>query len=90
MDLIDSVAKEFYESGMIKSEIPFIDGDTSGNATLYYENGHTKFEITYLEDKRDGEQKEYYPTGKLKTDTFYHEGELQSVDRYDEHENKIE
>ncbi len=58
--------KTYFESGKIKSSIPFLNGVREGEAVFYYEDGTIQEERNYINDKVDGLVKLYYPNGSIK------------------------
>lgn len=58
--------KTYYESGSIKSVIPYLNGVREGETVFYYEDGTVKEERNYLNDKVEGLVKLYHPNGNMK------------------------
>ena len=46
--------KEFYETGVLMKETPYLHGDKEGMMKVYYENEVLKEETPYKRDKKDG------------------------------------
>jgi hypothetical protein len=57
----------YYESGQLKSEIPYLDHQLSGCVRLYYPNGQLKRELFFLQGKR-GIERSWYENGQLFTE----------------------
>jgi TonB family protein len=59
------VAKSYYPSGKLKSEISFTDSLRDGLAKFYYENGNLKEERNYQNGRVEGTIKLYHENGNL-------------------------
>jgi hypothetical protein len=70
----DSIARIYYDSGMIKSITEYKDSIPHGGYTEYYESGQVKIESYYIKGKIDGEEHAYYPDGTKKYIKHYKEG----------------
>ena len=58
--------KEYFESGQLKDEEPYVDGKPHGTRKGYYESGgQLWYERTYVDGKYHGAYKEYYESGQL-------------------------
>ncbi len=63
--------KEFYPSGKLKSETPFVNGNIHGTRKSYFESGVLQKEEEYRDGRREGVSREYYEDGVLKNyETF--------------------
>ena len=85
----DGVHKEYYESGTLRAEGNFKDGQLNGIAKLYYESGALKGEINYKDGKPEGNEKRYDENGTLRSERTYKSGELITKKDYDESGNLI-
>src|SRR5574344_496144 len=59
------VKKEYYDSGVLKSETPYVNGEIHGIRKIYYESGALTWEIPYVNGIRHGVEKTYYQSGDL-------------------------
>ena len=53
------VKKEYYDSGALYSETPYVNGEKQGIEKHYYESGALELEIPYVNGKRHGIEKRY-------------------------------
>ncbi len=60
------LARELYENGTVKSEIPRLAGKKHGVERSYYPNGIVEREITYKNNIADGPEIRYYEDGSVK------------------------
>ena len=76
----------YFESGQIKQEGVYKNGETIGEWKGYYENGQLKEIVTYSKNLENGPFKEYYKNGKLKTEGTYRDGDNEDglLKEYDE------
>lgn len=58
--------KTYYESGRIKSAVPYLNGVREGEAIFFNEEGTIIEERNYLNDKVEGLVKVYYSNGNVK------------------------
>ena len=75
----DGIFREYYPSGKLMEETPYVNGMRVGLSTWYYETGIVQGERTYKEDKLDGIIKWYYTTGSLGTEFNYKDGKLEGL-----------
>ena len=68
------IKKNFYNNGILKTEVPYIDHKKNGITRSYYENGFIKTEIDYCDDIIDGYVKTYYKDGSLESVETYKRG----------------
>lgn len=68
------IRKEYYENGVLASEIEYKEDLRNGKSIVYYPNGNIKQEGYYVDDKEHGLFKEYYETGKLATEAYFKNG----------------
>ncbi|MBN1495876.1 MAG: hypothetical protein JXA07_03850 [Spirochaetes bacterium] len=65
------IVKEFYPSGKVKAETPFLNGRIHGVKKIFFENGVLQKEEEYRDGMREGISREYYEDGVLKSyETF--------------------
>jgi antitoxin component YwqK of YwqJK toxin-antitoxin module len=79
----NGVEKQYYESGKIEYERPYVNGKRNGMVKKYYESGKLEMENQYADDKIIGSVKFYYESGKLKSEVKYTddiEGETKNYD----------
>lgn len=61
----ESIKTEYYESGLIRSEVTIKNGKKNGKAIYYYENGTIEQERYYKNDKLSGPFISYYENGNV-------------------------
>ena len=61
----ESIKTEYYESGLIRSEVTIKNGMKNGKAVYYYENGGIKQEGFFINDKLSGVLISYYENGNV-------------------------
>ena len=71
----EGTIKEFYNSGILKLEGEYSNGEISGLVKEYFMNGELQFDGKYLKGKRNGIGKEYDIEKKLIYEGEYLEGE---------------
>ena len=72
-DSVD-IRNEYYESGELKSETPYIDSKIHGIEKWYYKSGELLFEIPYENGKIHGIWKTYNESGELLDESRYVNG----------------
>jgi len=75
-DLLDGTSKEFYPTGLKRSEITFVGGQKSGLAIFFDQDGVKSVEGYYKDDLSDGDWKFYDKEGKLKYQIKYDKGNI--------------
>ena len=68
------IRKEYYDNGILKSEIPYLDDKQNGVTKWYYDNGSIEFEIPFENDERHGIVKYYDENGNLTRERKYVNG----------------
>lgn len=68
------IRKEYYENGVLASEIEYKEELRNGKSIVYYPNGNIKQEGYFVDDKEHGLFKEYYETGRLATEAYFKNG----------------
>jgi antitoxin component YwqK of YwqJK toxin-antitoxin module len=63
---LTEIRKDYYDSGEIKCETPYINNKAHGIEKWYYKSGQIESEIPFINDKRTGIEKEYYKSGQIK------------------------
>ena len=71
--------KEYYESGILKIEGEYINGEINGLVKEYFINGNLQFKGEYLKGKRNGLGKEYNYERELIYEGEYIEGEKRAT-----------
>ena len=61
----DSLHKDYYYSGSLKTSVSMSNGKKNGLAIHYYENGNIEGIETYVNDSANGEVFSFYPNGYL-------------------------
>ena len=75
----DGIYKEYYDSGKIKAEYHYQNGQLNGPAHLYFENGFLREEALYKNGKLHGINKKYYTNGLLAERATYSNGVVVGV-----------
>jgi antitoxin component YwqK of YwqJK toxin-antitoxin module len=75
----DGIVREYYQSGALMEEAPYLNGKREGMSTWYYETGIVKGKRLYKAGKLDGIIKWYYTTGSLGTEFNYKNGKLEGL-----------
>jgi|CXWL01.1.fsa_nt_gi antitoxin component YwqK of YwqJK toxin-antitoxin module/Tfp pilus assembly protein PilF len=73
------IRKTYYESGKLKVEMPYVNGNASGVGKEYYESGKLKAETPFLFGEANGLAKEYYENGKISTELPYVNSKVNGV-----------
>ena len=73
------VKKNYYKSGALWWEIPYVNGKMHGIEKWYYESGALMAEIPYVDGKRHGIAKWYYASGALQIETPYVRGKMHGI-----------
>ena len=69
-----TIKKEYYKNGKLKSAVPFVNGKKEGIMKLYCEDGTLGASIPFQNDHKDGLEKIYFNNGKLSNLTHYKRG----------------
>jgi antitoxin component YwqK of YwqJK toxin-antitoxin module len=69
-----SMKKEFFKTGIVKQEIPYVDNKIHGILKEYYETGAVKYESNCAYGKNDGPLKKYDKNGKLISTKYFKNG----------------
>lgn len=64
----DGLYKEYYNTGELKIESTYEDGEMSGLWKQFSESGNVEWEVAYASGYKQGVYKEYHSKGKLKTE----------------------
>jgi len=68
------IKKEYYQSGIVKSESEFLGEKKNGISKNYYKNGDLEWTAEYFNGKMQGNYNEYYPSGIIKIEaSFYND-----------------
>lgn len=78
----DTLKKEFYKDGSLRSIITIKNGKRNGPSYVYYENGKQQFEINYKDSEKDGITKYFYESGELYRTTLFEHGEKAGIQKY--------
>jgi len=79
--------KVYYESGELKSEGSFKNGQKNGVYKEYYQSGKLWWEEYYEDGKHQGLIKEYFQSGAVRSVWLYKDGNLLNRKTYDEDGN---
>lgn len=77
----DSVKKDYWENGNLKSELRYQDGMLNGLCTWYMMNGKPQMEVTYQDNKMNGLMRRWYENGNIMEEMWYKNGVQDSVSR---------
>lgn len=82
----EGIEKEYsYESGKLRRETPYINGEIAGTEKVYHNNGKLWSERPYKDGKLEGIEKHYYDDGILNRETRYQRGIKEGIQKeYDE------
>ena len=75
------VKKEYYESGALEVEIPYVNGKMHGISRGYYESGALKYETPYVNGAKHGIGKGYHETGALWIEIPYKNGKMHGIEK---------
>ena len=91
----EEVKKEYYESGKLKVEANYMNGEPEGITMVYYESGALRSEANFTKGKLDGINKLYHESGTLGaeinfkngvqdgiTRVYYENGTIKYIDTY--------
>lgn len=66
----------FYNSGKLKEDNTYKDGQLNGVTTGYYPDGTKSYETSYLDGEKHGPFRNYYLNGQVSSEGWYQEGKL--------------
>ncbi len=75
----DSIVKGYYNTGELKSEIPYVNGKMNGIQKMYWQNGRVMALTPWVNGTINGLQKSYYEDGKLCAEMNYSEGKKNGI-----------
>lgn len=75
----NSIKKERWDNGTVKSELRHEDGQLNGTCKWYYQNGKPQMQADYVDNKLHGRMLRWFDTGTLSEDGWYYDGERDSV-----------
>ncbi|MBN1415805.1 MAG: Ig-like domain-containing protein, partial [Bacteroidales bacterium] len=76
------IEKQYYSSGQLYIERPWLDDEMHGIEFQYFESGQIYIERPWLEGKKNGTKKEYWPSGLLKYETPYADDKKNGIEKY--------
>ena len=76
------IKKEYYPSGIVKSEGKYIKGIKEGIHKEYYESGQLRGKGNYKNGKLEGIVKNYYESGKLSLEASYINGKQEGITKW--------
>jgi len=76
-----NIRRTYYESGELKSEIPYENGKKEGMVRVYYKSGKLMQDDPYKNDKKEGIAKAYYESGELKAEAPYKNDKYEGIAR---------
>lgn len=65
------IAKDYYESGVLQKEDPYVEGNRTGILKLYTEDGKIELEVTYLNNLKNGKMTYYDTDGTVLEIEYY-------------------
>jgi hypothetical protein len=77
----DSIRSDYYTSGELMSEVPYINGKPNGTHKLYHANGNLQITATYNNGKQHGTENWYYRNGNLQFTVTYNNGKRHGIDK---------
>jgi antitoxin component YwqK of YwqJK toxin-antitoxin module len=88
----DCVLKEYYPSGKLKREIPYVNGiiPDGGASKTYYESGALMSITEYNHGKPNGKDFRYYENGQLADEGYYKDGKKTGIRRLYREDGTIE
>lgn len=66
--------REYFESGILKLEEKYQDGEREGRRVEYFENGKVRYDETFRHGKREGKRLEYLEDGTLEFERTFSDG----------------
>ncbi|MCU7370202.1 hypothetical protein PEC18_04785 [Paucibacter sp. O1-1] len=66
-----SVEREYYENGILKSEMPLLGDKVHGTHKIWWKNGKPKLFAEVVEGRLNGQITEWYRNGKMRRRTDY-------------------
>jgi antitoxin component YwqK of YwqJK toxin-antitoxin module len=75
----DGIKNHYYDTGEVKCEHLYVNGDRYGINKKFYKSGALKNEWLYEDGKLNGMSKEYYESGELRFEYMYSMGKLSGV-----------
>lgn len=73
-DAYEGTYKTWYDSGQLKSESVYENGQLTGASMEFYENGQPEKSYSYVEGKLEGKGEHWYEDGSLKFSANFAEG----------------
>jgi len=70
------IAKDYYESGVLEREDPYVDGKREGTIKLYNKDGILEASAEYKDNKRNGKSVYYNTDGSVIEEEYYKDGNL--------------
>lgn len=69
----------YTDTGKVKSQVNFIDGQENGLYTSFYDNGAKKLVVQYVDGQKNGLQKIYFDNGVIGSEVNYVMGRREGV-----------
>jgi len=73
------IAKTYYETGVLETEDPYVDGERDGVLKFYNEEGQITQAISYKNSLKEGKTTYYYSDGSVMEEEYYKEGNLTAM-----------
>src|ERR1019366_4950112 len=74
---LDGKAIVYFESGKIRYESTYVNGEREGKGLGYFESGKIVGEENYLNGEREGKRIEYFESGKIRYEENYLNGAME-------------
>ncbi len=68
------ISKEYYESGVLKKEDPYVEGERTGLVKFYREDGSLEVSYAFKNSIQEGETTYYYSDGTVMDVEYYKDG----------------
>ena len=72
--------KEYYNSGKLRSEVPYVNGKADGIKKFYYKSGKLSHEHTYKDGNLEGRWTYYNEDGRIRHQSFWKSGQMVGLD----------
>jgi antitoxin component YwqK of YwqJK toxin-antitoxin module len=80
-DVLDGLARNWYENGILSLEVPFVDGKMDGLEKTWYESGNRHDETFYKNGKKNGSDRDWTEAGYLFNEYYYVDGKVHGLQK---------
>jgi len=70
------IAKTYYETGVLESEDPYVDGERNGVLKFYNEEAKLVKAVSYKNSLKEGKTSYFFSDGSVMEEEYYKEGNL--------------